>query len=398
MRFWFRALAGSVAGPDQLAVLAKAERAVFGGIPDQRDKDEAAVSSPLILRLPDPPRQVADDSFLSEGNRAGLRYLLGLGLMKPRKGGADLVRSYVPPGEEFQLKVGFRHGKEVRAEVREAVETLAFASLWLMSAYGGLGARTRRGLGGVRITDVSGSLPGSWKAESLITPGLGFYERATWLLPLPAGVSGVFNQHFPALMGGGVNVPRGPLGDWEQPPPFPVIAKKYVPAALSKESFRSWEETLSYAGRQWRLFRANRPENDLDARNGLRVRTAEWDDVIHGDQAGFPLGALGLPVGFQDKESGEKFEVNAAVPKEPKPDEPLRRASPMWLRAVGSGQSWRLFSFAFQSRFLPGENDAKVYLFPDDELTIGQDHVAGLTGQWLAAQRDGRNFARVIRA
>jgi hypothetical protein len=170
-----------------------------------------------------------------------------------------------------------------------------------------------------------------------------------------------------------------------------------VPAALSKASFRSWEDTLNYAGKQWRLFRANRPDGDDDARKGLRVRTAEWDDVIRGSQSDFPLGALGLPVGFQDKKSGQTYEVNAAVPKNPQPDEPLRRASPMWLRAVGSGTSWRLFSFAFQSQFLPGSKDALVYLLPNDELTVTQHHVTDLTGQWLAAQRYGDDFTTVIR-
>jgi hypothetical protein len=405
MRFWFRALAGSMAGPD-LAALARAERAVFGGITDQRGNDDAAVSSSLILRLPDPPQQVDDNRFLSGGNRAGLRYLLGLGLMKPRTGGADLVRPYVPPSEEgFQLKIGFRHDKRTKDDVREAVETLTFASLWLMCTYGGIGARTHRGLGGVRITEVSGRLPSSWTAENLLTPGLPFYERATWLRPQPDGVPGIFSQHLPALMGTGVRVPRGPLGDWAQPPTFPVIAMKHAPVVLSKASFRSWEETLNYAGEQWRLFRANRPDDDEDARDRLRVRTAEWNNVILRRQTGlppgkrpdFPLGALGLPVGFQDKKSGQKYEVNAAVPKDPKPDEPLRRASPVWLRAVGCGRSWRLFSFAFQSQFLPGSKDARVYLLPDKELTVRQQHVTELTGQWLAAQRNGDDFTTVIR-
>jgi hypothetical protein len=397
MRFWFRALAGSMAGPD-LEALARTERAVFGGITDQRGNNSAAMASPLIVRLPDPPPQINDERFLSGSGAAGLRYLLGLGLMRPRSGGADLVRSYVPPSEKgFQLKIGFRHDSETTDDVREAVETLTFASLWLLCTYGGLGARTHRGFGGVRITDVSGRLPSAWTAENLLTPGLGFYERATWLRPLPDGVPGIFKQHLPALMGTGVRIPRGPLGDWAQPPAFPVIAMKYVPAALSKASFRSWEETLNKAGRQWRLFRANRPETDARAREGLQVRTAEWNDVVVlRRESDFPLGALGLPVGFQDKKSGKKYEVNAAVPNDPKPD-PLRRASPIWLRAVGSGTSWRLFSFAFQSQFLPDSKDAQVYLLPDDKLTIAQHHVTDLTEQWLTAQRNGDDFTRVIR-
>ena len=67
MRFWFRAFAGAHTGPD-LALLATLERRVFGGIAAQRDGGEAAVQSPLVLRLPDPPRLSSDPQpeFLSD--------------------------------------------------------------------------------------------------------------------------------------------------------------------------------------------------------------------------------------------------------------------------------------------------------------------------------------------
>jgi len=60
---------------------------------------------------------------------------------------------------------------------------------------------------------VSGRLPSSWTAENLLTPGLPFYERATWLRPQPDGVPGIFSQHLPALMG----VPRGDSAPPRQP-------------------------------------------------------------------------------------------------------------------------------------------------------------------------------------
>ena len=195
MRFWFRALAGSAVNLD-LRLLAQVERSVFGGIADQHGTGDAAVPSPLILRLPDAPRQVIDDRFLEHGERAGLRYLLGLGLMRPRTGGADLLRPYVQPGQEFTLRIGFRHGKGAAPETTEAIEVLAFASLWLLCTYGGLGARTRRGLGGLRITGASGRLPDSWKPADLCTPGLDFYKGASWLRPPPATGAVIYRQHF----------------------------------------------------------------------------------------------------------------------------------------------------------------------------------------------------------
>jgi hypothetical protein len=321
-------------------------------------------------------------------------YLLGLGLMRPGTGGPQLLRPCVPPGAEFKLKVGFRHDRGTAAAERDAVEALAFASLWLACTYGGFGARTRRGFGGVRITDASGELPGPWPKGWIRTLGLDFYRHARWPWPWPPAVFGAFERHLPALINAGNGMIR-PRDDWDEPPSFPVLSGKYSPAALAPRTFESWQKALAYGGKQLRLFRANRPTDEA-SRTRARVRTAEWDDVINGNQSGFPLGALGLPIGFQDKVTRRKFTVNAAKPADPDPEE-LRRASPLWLRAVGSGNTWGLLTFAFQARFLPEPDAARIYLLPEDELYVGHEDVTSLTGQWLAAVRNGRDFTTVIR-
>ncbi len=402
MRFWFRALAGTLTGPD-LRLLAALERRVFGGISDQRGED-AAVPSPLVLRLPDPPGTTLDASFLSDWRSIG--YVLGLGLMKPERGGARLLRPYVPPGgDPFELKIRFAHDPKASAEVRQAIEALAFASLWLTCAYGGLGARIRRGFGGLRIVGASGELPRPWSPRAVLTPGLELYERADWLWP--STMLGVFERHLRALIGAEQHGTSGELESdrWTEPPPFPVLSAKYSPATLAKAEFGSWGETLDYAGRQLRLFRANRPREQTDRSKG-RVRTAEWDDVINGDSADFPLGALGLPVGYHDKRDDHTFVVNAVIPRGREREE-SRRASPLWLRPVSSGDSWRLFTFAFRTRFLPADGDMHVYLLPDpqarrdgrqeDELYVDQGDVEHLTAQWITAMRHGHDFATVIR-
>jgi CRISPR/Cas system CMR-associated protein Cmr1 (group 7 of RAMP superfamily) len=60
MRFWFRALAGALTGPD-LRLLAVLEHRVFGGIGS--GQGDGAVASPLLLRIPDPPVATRDFSF-----------------------------------------------------------------------------------------------------------------------------------------------------------------------------------------------------------------------------------------------------------------------------------------------------------------------------------------------
>lgn len=421
MRFWFRALAGTVTGLD-VRLLAALERRVFGGIADQRTHGEAAVPSPLILRIPEPPRPSLDSSFLRGTEGRWLSYLLGLGLMKPEKGGgARLLRPCVLPGAEtsFEMMVRFRHDRSTADETRQAIEALAFASLWLACTYGGVGARTRRGLGGLRIVGASGGLPRPWTPKGMQTPGLALYESTGWVWPWSSGVFGIFEQHLRQLIKVAERTPAA-LDGWTEPPPFPVLSKRYSPAAvavrrrggtppeIAPKEFRSWQEALAYGGKQLRLFRGNRPFDETRRRQA-RVRTAEWDDVINvidRDSVDFPLGGLGLPVGYQDKLTERKFMVNAVDLRQP--DQPeLRRASPLWLRAVGSGDSWRLFTFAFQTRFLPGADVASVRLLPgedavdagwrEDELNVGQADMERLTGQWMTAIRGGGDFTTVLR-
>ncbi len=401
MRFWFRALAGVLAGPD-LRLLASLERRVFGGMSGQRGED-AAVPSPLILRLPDPPRTSLDAAFLQDWRWLG--YLLGLGLMKPDRGGARLLRPYVPPGgDPFELKIRFAHDRRASAEVQQAIEALAFACLWLACTYGGLGARVRRGFGGLRIVGASGDLPRPWSPKGIQTPGPGLYQSGDWLWPWSSTVFGVFQQHLRELIGAGHGT-SGEPDRWTESPSYPVLSRQHSPAALASRQFGSWEEALNYGGQQLRLFRANRPR-EVDRRRQARVRTAEWDDVINGGSAEFPLGALGLPVGYHDKLTDRKFVVNAVIPRG-RDHEELRRASPLWLRPVGSGNSWRLFTFAFRTRFLPVAGDMRVYLLPDaqarrdgwhdDELDVDQGDVEHLTAQWIRAMRAGHDFSTVIR-
>jgi hypothetical protein len=405
MRFWFRALVGALTGPD-LPLLAALERRVFGGIGHQRGGGEAAVPSPLILRLPSPPRPSRELS-ISRDQAPWIGYLLGLGLMKPKGGMPDLIRPCVTPGTRFELKLRFQHDRRATPEVCEAVESLAFVSLWLACTYGGFGARTRRGFGGARIVDVLGRVPAGWRAEWLRTPGLGFYTSQNWPWPWPPRVFGAFERHLPELIKAETGTADRQLDSWTEEPPFPVLSRTYSPAVLARgprsEKFESWQEALAHAGKQLRLFRANRPA-DAARRQAARVRTVEWDSVINGDSVGFPLGALGLPVGFHDKLTNRKFMVNAVHPAGADHEE-LRRASPLWLRAVGSGNSWYLLTFAFRTRFLPGTE--QVRLLPDkqairdgwhdDELFVDQADVDRLTGQWMAALRDGGDFTTILR-
>jgi hypothetical protein len=405
MRFWFRALAGTVVGPD-LDLLGRLERRVFGGVGAKAGK---TVPSPLILRLSEPPALSSEPvpAFLAAPDGRWIGYLLGLGLMKLERGKPRLTRPFLPPGPApVELKMRFRHAVGGTNEIVQAVEALAFASLWLVCTYGGIGARTRRGFGGMRITEVAGDVPPPWRNAWLRTPDPAFYRPADWLWPWGKLVFEAFEKHLRTLIAG-EKWEGGPVDGWAEPPPYPVLSRKYSPAAVVKPTrtrpeFGSWEKALGYGGKQLRLFRANRPFEESERSQG-RVRTAEWDEVIHGDLADFPLGALGLPVGFHDKLRDHKFMVNAEGTQDGGGE--LRRASPLWLRPVGADSSWQLFTFAFRTSFLPDQ--VKVRLLPDekarhdghtaDDLFVEQADVDRLTTQWIAVMRSGGNFVTTIR-
>ena len=405
MRFWFRALAGAATGPD-LRTLAGLERRIFGGAADQGQSeqgrtgkggaDPGSAASALLLRIPRQPPVVpatgphrflpaalVPDRERRRDDSRWLLYLMGQGLADMGK--CVIRRPYVAPGEEIKLKIGFRHHRGTTAGEQAAIEALAFASLWLTCAYGGIGARARRGFGGVKIIAAEGPLPGPWQESgAMLSPGLGFYERLRFLWP--DGALGPCLQALSALAGGrGFNLRAA----WDgRPPSFPVLSRTHTQAAVSGGGvFGNWSSTLMYAGEQFRHFRANKPNTSPDARYEPKIESREWADVVHRGGEHFPLGALGLPVVYRDD-----YIVN--VDRGSGSEGPLRRASPLWLRPVGEGDEWRLLSFAFDGEFLPGPDAPAVHLWhggsQDRRLQVTDDDVRRVSEQWISVlQRDG---------
>jgi hypothetical protein len=380
MRFWFRALAGSLTGPD-LKLLAALERRVFGGIADEASTGKRPTPSPVLLRIPGQPALMLPagrHSFLppqrSRDDSRWIVYLMGQGLGD--LGQCAVKRPYVAPGQVFDLKVGFRHATAEDASARTAIEGLALASLWLTCAYGGVGARTRRGFGGLRIVEADGVRPGPWQdGNALLTPGLDHYEQMSALWP--HGALGSCMRYVSQLSGGQAFDSRGAWAG--EPPAFPVLSKTHTKAATSGgEPFLSWADTLIHAGQQFRHLRASKPNTRPDANYQPRIETPQWADVVHGSSSHFSLGALGLPIVFRDG-----YIVNV----DRRDERPMRRASPLWMRPVGDGDRWRLLSYAFHGEFLPGPDGPGVHLWHRNAqgkaLHVDAADVTGLTSRWI---------------
>ncbi len=196
---------------------------------------------------------------------------------------------------------------------------MALAALWLTCAYGGVGsypARLRRRAHHRLVRPTAGTVD----PDSIRTPGLDHYETIEYLWPrgpvsrcMPQLISMIADQHGMAV-----------LDAWPTPPPFPVLSKMHTVAGLSgDDSFSTWDSLLSDVGRQFRYFRAS--EDHPEVKYKPPVKTPEWNAVVWGEGDRFPLGALGLPVGFK-----KTISVNAW-----RGDEEQRRASTLWLRPVG---------------------------------------------------------------
>jgi CRISPR-associated protein Cmr1 len=390
MRFWFRALAGTVAGPD-LKLLAQMEEAVFGS---------TERPSPVSMRIRAQPKVTGKDptpKFIAEPPRAGGRrppggiqhprddgkwlvYLLGQGLADANR---NLHRDFISADKLVSI--------DFRFSGNEATDALALASLWLLCTYGGLGSRVRRGWGGLAITGSEGQqLPGDWTPETILTPGLNYFERHDRLWP--AEQMTMWQYYLTDLPD--VDVPAPDREEaWTSRPAYPVLSRQWTRAALwPGRPEPDWTRVLGYAGEQFRWFRAREDTPGVDYKP--MVKTPEWRVVTdRDDDDHFGLGALGLPIVF--KKTGPTVHADQQTASG-KPV-PLRRASPLWLRAVGRDKQWKLFSFAFQGEFLPG--DVQVHVWPDNrkpvrELTVTSTDVEERTNEWLAAVRHGRDLIR----
>lgn len=390
MRFWFRALAGSRTGtsPDGLNLLAAMERRIFGG---------PGIPSACVMRIPADGRNlkvisvdqrhsfIRHQGSLEERRKDPTRwivYLLGQGLGDLAN--MTVVRPYVNPGSTFQLMIRFTHQRTDPPELRAAVTALAYASLWLTCALGGLGSRTRRGFGGIRITglgDQAHDLP--WPAETLLTPGLEFYkslpdlDAAHVLTPLTGWVA-----HLDVLrdqvIAESKQLRHQELAE-SKTPAFPVLSAPHTAMAMSEGAdFPDWNRALIEAGKRLRIARARIKFPDRQVRYDPPRKTWEWLNVVHGNETDFDIGALGLPLVFNQDISVNAFDGT----------QELRRASMVWLRPVGDpdGKKYRLLSMAFLTEYLP--DDAEIRLRhtgkPNRQLDLTTLTAIARARQWMS--------------
>lgn len=340
LRYWLRALVGAHVG-NAMVELHRVETEVFGAASGRVGQPSRIL---LRARTPIPVGKNRPDwlsrrrgvtghsAYTSEsgGNsiddfdRQHLRYLLGQGLYHPRD--KNLTRRHIPIG-----------GEEITLAVRNQGETehatLFLAALWALRTFGGLGARVHRGFGTVILTH----------APNLDTTDLDMtlLQRDS-LDDLPQILTAVGNS----LSRMGIAAVHSHELAW-----YP----HFDPSTSDRRHHRCVDQPLGSGARDFSDALAHAGKLLRNQRTFGGAATYEYDEIVRpyletGNPGvdSFKIGAYGLPVGFSDKAAGR-----SAVVEPVREGEPVRRASPLWLRVRKDGDAWGLRSLAFYSEWLP---------------------------------------------
>jgi CRISPR-associated protein Cmr1 len=357
LRFWFRALAGGVLGEDLGRVWA-AESAVFGNLNR---------ASSVVVRLSGSPRASVSVTGHAE-QPPGLAYMFWSVFQQKRDA--------ILPGERFRLRLHTRPFPFAPVEVMgrtlgmtESFE-MAAASLWLLVRLGGLGARARRGAGGVRAVGD----PAGWP-DSL--PSLA--SAATTPAELARELSNGIEQVRQATGWSGI-----PPGDGAS---FDILHGRVCQLHVADITFPSWWEALNWAGEQFRNYRI---AYKLDA-TGVAALLTQGRMAAETIQRAI----LGLPITFFFKSIFAELTGRGIDPREARrkasatvsPLTSLGRASPLFFRIVplsGRTASYTVLLGLFRSRFLP---DHQMTVKPADysirPVRVGLPRDYSLIDKWF---------------
>lgn len=166
LRFWWRAYywgqnIGDVTSKELQACMEKKEGRIFGTSSDNGRK------SALTIRLKQPDTQGVLAPFpkrtikVSSGGRTfpiNILEYLAYGTYEYQRGSGNVFnRKYLPAGAAFTVTLNTRETdteKDSLFEKGETFEENVFISLYLLSAFGALGAKSRNGFGNLTVTNI----------------------------------------------------------------------------------------------------------------------------------------------------------------------------------------------------------------------------------------------------
>lgn len=324
LRFWFRAMMGGVVGGNVEKVKQR-EAEIFGNT-------EQSSALKIRINAPTPRGKLWDFQLRSD---RGIVYL-GYGLSGSH---TTPARAYVtpdPPGYKFELSLSCQG---------EHVQRVGVGALWLLTQFGGLGARARRGFGSLEISQVTGDL--SPDVQSLFASPK--ESLAIWLQKNLIQVRELFAD----FAGGKIQEPIDPI--------FPVISKQYWACRVLDQTFASWREVMNWIGEEFRKYREDRARG-LHTRATPRGSFSYYISKDYGEMkklftpgqrpGRLDLPIFGLPLQYQFQSVGNTARVVG--------EEHERRSSPLHIRIHQAVEGYRVCLVCFKSKFLSDQERLRV--------------------------------------
>lgn len=310
LRYWLRALLGGLHGGD-IATVQQMEGTVFG-----RASDETGSASAIILRMANP--QMKQQSYSQFKRKSGLAYLLfaarGTNSEKERSG---LVG-------KFNLQLSTRPGVSKAQEVFQR----AYAALWLLTRLGGVGTRSRRGIGSFQVVQAGGDL----------------------ITSLPLTVEATTPQALVQELEQGIRTIRGLIGPnlaslplRTSPPDFDLLHPDVCHIWVVDQTFPSGEDALNRIGEVYQAFRNRRqPDKQMIKERIVNRSKKPFSEPIQRAAFGLPI-----PFFYKDVQNG-----TASL----EGDGYDRRASPLWMSVVKLANDQYAIVFTwFQAEFSPSD-------------------------------------------
>ncbi len=323
LRFWWRALRGGAFGND-LHALKEAEDALWGRAAQDGD-DHSASRVEVSVVISNAGTACSPFKVIGRPGRDGqlrpvpqavesvapayVAFPLQPTTDEARRGGIDMKTKTVQVGVTFCLEVVCP-----TENLKELLQTL-----WLWETFGGVGGRTRRGFGALRLVAIDGE-------PNKVTP---------WIASDPQSVVNFLNRFWKSA--------KLSAGQW--PDGVPHLRNwglAHIPSAggkeiLSGDAFAVWSQLV----KRYRDFRQRRdPPGHQPRRPGrshwpepdsCRLITDSGHHPIRNSSEKFPRGVLGLPIIFEFPD-GEVPKTTLTLPAHE------RLASPLIIKPLSCAQ------------------------------------------------------------
>lgn len=305
LRFWFRAFAGPVLSYDVSAVQ-RAETKLFGST------EQASYWSLRMSSFDKDP--LPESTFLRTVAYLGYGPIIG----------NRSQRAFYPPGSSCRLTIKWLRTDLCLAELLEA-------TLWIWGQLGGLGARTRRGFGGITLRPETGTCLPLWSKDAADPK-----ELAQNLEEGLDKCHEIFRQVLSNIL----------IAKEHKKPSFFVLDSLFAELYVGDKVFQNQDEALNTVGSALMDFRQRHKLPDRDI--VYQFLTSSSKPLLKGttERAQF-----GLPLNFYFRQLGVRASVTAIKGKNQQFD---RRASPLVIRIMPlKGGSCCVALLYSKAEFLP---------------------------------------------